>query len=163
MIRVKTFSSQLKIFHTRNELLELDQVVNEYVTSRGIRKVISVSDAVTTGTGGEAIGVIRVIAYEDPGEGAKEKAFAKMEERLRTWGDEVEKLRVRADRLGTEARTKFQVQSADLRAKQEAARRRLQELRQAGGEKWEDVREAAESALDDLKKAVENVLRKGKR
>ena len=40
MIKVKTFTSQLKIFHTRNELDELDQVVNDFVVSRGIRKVI---------------------------------------------------------------------------------------------------------------------------
>ena len=35
MIKVKTFSSQLKIFHTRNELLELDQAVNDCDASRG--------------------------------------------------------------------------------------------------------------------------------
>ncbi len=67
MIRVTSFTSQLKIFHTRNELLELDRAVNEFLESRGVRQLISVSDAVTTGSGGEAIGVIRVIAYEDPG------------------------------------------------------------------------------------------------
>src|SRR3990170_2811386 len=67
MIRVKTFTSQLKIFHTRNELLELDQAVNDFVASQGIRKVISVSDAVTTGVKGEAIGIIRGITYQETG------------------------------------------------------------------------------------------------
>lgn len=163
MIRVKTFSSQLKIFHTRNELLELDEAVNDFVASKGIRKVISVSDSVTTGTGGEAIGIIRVIAYEDPGEGTREKTFAKMEEKLTEWGDEVEKLRERADRLGADARARFREQSGELRRKQEFARRKLQEMRKSGGEKWEDLRESAEAALDDLKRAVENALKKGKR
>jgi hypothetical protein len=155
MIKVKTFSSQLKIFHTRNELLELDREVNDFVASRGIRKVISVSDAVTTGEKGEAIGVVRVVAYEDPGAGTREKALGKMERKLDDWGDEVEKLRGKADRLGSEAKGKFQEQVEELRVKQESARQRLQELRKAGGEAWEDLQAGAEAALDDLKKTLE--------
>ena len=42
MIKVKTFSTQIKIFHTRNELEELDRQVNEFIASHGVRKVISV-------------------------------------------------------------------------------------------------------------------------
>ena len=161
MIRVKTFTSQLKIFHTRNELLELDQAVNDFVASQGIRKVISVSDAVTTGVKGEAIGIIRVITYEEPGEGTREKVLGKMEEKLKGWGDEIEHLRGRADRLGTEARKKLMVE--ELRAKQESARQKLQEMRKTGGEAWEDLRIRAEAALDDLRKAGERALGKRKK
>ncbi len=66
MIKVKTFSSQLKIFHTKKELDDLDGAVNAFLAAEKIRKVVSVSDAVTTGSKGEAIGVIRVVAYEAP-------------------------------------------------------------------------------------------------
>jgi len=163
MIKVKTFSSQLKIFHTRNELLELDQVVNDFVVSQGIRKVISVSDAVTTGDKGEAIGVIRVVAYEEPAAGAREKVLGKMERKLNDWGNEAENLRGKADRLGLEARGKFQEQVEELRAKQESARQKLQELRKAGGEAWEDLQAGAEAALDDLKKTLEKAVKKWKR
>jgi hypothetical protein len=163
MIKVKTFSSQLKIFHTRNELLELDQAVNDFIASQGIRKVISVSDAVTTGEKGEAIGVVRVVAYEDPGAGAREKVLGRMERKLDDWGDEVEKLRVKADRLGSEAKGKFQEQAEELRVKQESARQKLHELRKAGGEAWEDLQGGAEAALDDLKKTLEKAVKKWKR
>jgi F0F1-type ATP synthase membrane subunit b/b' len=163
MIRVKTFTSQLKIFHTRNELLELDQAVNDFVASQGIRKVISVSDAVTTGVKGEAIGIIRVITYEEPGEGAREKVLGKMEEKLKEWGGEIENLRGKADRLGAEARKKLQEQVEELRAKQESARQKLQEMRKTGGEAWEDLRTGAETALDDLRKAGERALGKRKK
>jgi hypothetical protein len=163
MIKVKTFTSQLKIFHTRNELVDLDQAVNDFVVSRGIRKVISVSDAVTTGVEGEAIGIIRVITYEEPGGGAREKVLGKMEKKLKTWGDEIEKLRGKTDKLGAEAREKVQVQVEDLRAKQDAARKKLQEMRKAGGEAWVDLREGAEDSLDELRKAVEKVIRKRKK
>ena len=161
MIRVKTFTSQLKIFHTRNELLELDQAVNDFVASQGIRKVISVSDAITTGVKGEAIGIIRVITYEEPGEGAREKVLGKMEEKLKGWGEEIENLRGKANKLGTEARKKLMVE--ELRAKQESARHKLQEMRKTGGEAWEDLRTGAEAALDDLKKAGERALGKRKK
>src|SRR4030043_2326758 len=96
VIRVRTFTSQLKIFHTRNELVELDEAVNNFVASRGIRKVVSVSDAVTTGEKGEAIGIIRVFTYEDPGEGAREGALGKLEKKLNVGGEEIETLRGKA-------------------------------------------------------------------
>ena len=162
MIRVKTFTSQLKIFHARNELLELDEAVNDFVASRGIRNVISVSDAVTTGVKGEAIGIIRVLTYEEPGEGAREKVLGKMEEKLKEWSDEIENLRGKADRLGAEARKKLQEQVEELRAKQESAWQKLQEMRKTGGEAWEELRTGAEAALDDLRKAGERALGKGK-
>jgi hypothetical protein len=163
MIKVKTFTSQLKIFHTRNELVELDQAVNDFVVSQRIRKVISVSDAVTSGVDGEAVGIIRVVTYEEPDGRAREKVLGKMEKKLKTWGDEIEKLRGKADRLGTEASEKVQVQVKDLRAKQDAARKKLQEMRKTGGEKWEELRAGAEEALDELKKAVEKGIRKKKK
>ncbi|HSQ54042.1 MAG TPA: hypothetical protein VLM86_02050 [Candidatus Bathyarchaeia archaeon] len=163
MIKVKTFSSQLKIFHTRNELLELDQAVNDFVASRGIRKVISVSDAVTTGEKGEAIGVVRVVAYDEPGAGPSEKVLGRMERKLDDWGGEVEKLRGKVDKLGSEAKGKFQEQAEELRVKQESARQKLHELRKAGGEAWEDLQGGAEAALDDLKKTLDKVVKKWKR
>lgn len=66
MIRVKTFTSQLRVFHTMNELAQLDKAVNDYLTSHGVKTLISVSDTSTSGTQGELIGIIRVVAYEEP-------------------------------------------------------------------------------------------------
>lgn len=66
MIRVKTFTSQLRISHTMNELALLDRAVDDFLAAEGIEQVISVSDATTTGTKGGLIGIIRVVAYEEP-------------------------------------------------------------------------------------------------
>jgi hypothetical protein len=163
MIRVKTFTSQLRIFHTHNELIELDQAVNEFIAARGIRKVISVSDSVTSGERGEAIGVIRVLAYEDPDDKGREKILGAMEKKLKDWGGEIDTIRGRADRLGTESRAKYQEQVKELRAKQELARQKVQEMKKAGGEAWEDLRAGAESAMNDLKKSVERAVSKWKK
>ncbi|MDJ0914075.1 MAG: hypothetical protein QNI95_10915 [Desulfobacterales bacterium] len=64
MVKVKTFASPLKIFQAKNELEELDRMVNQFLENNKISRVISVSDACTTDDQGASIGVIRVVAYE---------------------------------------------------------------------------------------------------
>jgi len=64
VMKVKTFTTELKIFHTKNELDNLDEQVNKFIAQKKIKKVISVSDACTTDNNGSTIGIIRVVAYE---------------------------------------------------------------------------------------------------
>ena len=64
MVKVKTFSTELKIFHAIKELNDLDQQVNEFIKENNVNKIISVSDTCTTDDKGATIGIIRVIAYE---------------------------------------------------------------------------------------------------
>ena len=65
MVKCKTFTSQLKIFHIMDEIDQLDSQVNDFLSSEGIKEVISVSDAVSTGSSGETIGLIRVVTYQE--------------------------------------------------------------------------------------------------
>lgn len=64
MVKVKTFSSQLRIFHVKEELDALDKAVNEFIKKNKVKKVISVSDSSTTNVDGGTMGLIRVVAYE---------------------------------------------------------------------------------------------------
>lgn len=64
MVKVKTFASELKIFHTIKELSDLDEKVNQFIQENKINKIISVSDTCTTDDKGATIGLIRVVAYE---------------------------------------------------------------------------------------------------
>lgn len=163
MIRVKTFTSQLKIFHARQELEELDKEINDFLVSQGIRKVISISDAATTGEKGETIGLVRVLTYEEPFAGSRELYQEKIESRLQEWGEEIETIRKKADKLGAEARVKYREQIEDLHTRQETARKKLEEMKKAGGEAWEGFRKGAESALEELKKGVEGAVGKMKK
>jgi len=163
MIKVKTFTSQLKIFHARHELDELDKEINDFIASRGIRKVISISDASTTGEKGETIGLVRVLTYEEPAAGSRELYQEKIEATLQEWGEEIEKIRKKADKLGAEARVKYRDQIEDLHARQETARKKLEDLKRTGGEAWEDLRRGAESALEELKRGVEGAVGKMKK
>ncbi len=63
MIRVKTFTNELKALHTMTELTELDNQVNDFMKDNGIENVVSVSDSCTSGDG-STIGIIRVLTYK---------------------------------------------------------------------------------------------------
>ena len=65
MIKVKTFTSPLKVFHTQQQIFQMDEQVNTFISEKAGRRVISVSDTCTTDDKGSTIGIIRVIAYEE--------------------------------------------------------------------------------------------------
>ena len=64
MVKVKTFTIPLKMFHAHEEFEQLDSEVNEFLAGENVKKVISVSDAVTTDDKGAAIGLVRVVTYK---------------------------------------------------------------------------------------------------
>jgi hypothetical protein len=65
MIKVKTFTNELKALHAMKELKDLDAQINDFIEKNSIKKVISVSDTCTSGEG-HTIGIIRVLSYETP-------------------------------------------------------------------------------------------------
>ena len=73
MIKVKTFTNELKIFRAINELNELDKKANDFIKENNIKKVISVSDVCTTDDTGATIGIIRALAYEENAGGKNKK------------------------------------------------------------------------------------------
>jgi hypothetical protein len=62
--KVKTFTTELKIFQTMKELEALDTQVNQFISENRVKRVISVSDTATTDSSGATIGLIRVLTYE---------------------------------------------------------------------------------------------------
>ncbi|HLD29933.1 MAG TPA: hypothetical protein VJC03_06285 [bacterium] len=63
MIRVKTFTTELKIFHTMEELHRIDDEVNRFLEEEKA-ELVSLSDSCTAESGGATIGLIRSIAYK---------------------------------------------------------------------------------------------------
>ena len=64
MLRVKTFGMEIKPMKTIKELAELDAIVNTFISDKEVKRVISVSDSLTTGDTGATIGIVRVVCYE---------------------------------------------------------------------------------------------------
>ncbi len=63
MIKVKTFTSELKALHAMEEIHGLDSLVNQFIEDNNVKDVISVSDTCTSGDG-NSIGIIRVLTYK---------------------------------------------------------------------------------------------------
>ncbi len=70
MIKVKTFASSLKVFHVKEQLENLDTMINQFIAENNIGKIISVSDTCTTDDTGASIGIIRVVSYEESDSGS---------------------------------------------------------------------------------------------
>ena len=66
MVKVKTFTTPLKVYHVHEELNSLDEQVNEFLSENKIKKVVSVNDSSITDETGAAIGIVRVVTYETP-------------------------------------------------------------------------------------------------
>jgi hypothetical protein len=64
MIKVKTFTSELKPFFAMRQLESLDEQVNSFLQTGRVTRVLSISDACTATENGATIGIIRVLAYE---------------------------------------------------------------------------------------------------
>jgi hypothetical protein len=62
--KVKTFTTELRIFQTMKELDALDNQVNLFIAEHKVKRVVSVSDVATTDSSGATIGLIRVLTYE---------------------------------------------------------------------------------------------------
>jgi hypothetical protein len=62
--KVKTFTTELRIFKTIKELKTLDEEVSRFIEKKRVKKVVSVSDTTTTDNTGATIGLIRVLTYE---------------------------------------------------------------------------------------------------
>jgi uncharacterized protein YaiL (DUF2058 family) len=64
MVKVKSFTTEIKVFQTMRELRQLDEEINRFITEQKIKKVISANDCCTTDASG-TIGIIRVLTYEE--------------------------------------------------------------------------------------------------
>jgi len=63
MIKVKTFSTPIRIFATKRELEELDKQVSSFLAGEKARTVLALTDTTFTGDKGETIGLTRAVAY----------------------------------------------------------------------------------------------------
>ncbi len=64
MAKVKTFTSDLRIFKTAGQLEGLDKQVNEFLEKNNVQTIHSVSDTTAADGTGATIGIIRVLAYD---------------------------------------------------------------------------------------------------
>ncbi len=89
------------------------------------------------------------------------KAYLKkIEAAFKDWGDEISKLKVKAEKAEREAKGIYKEQLEVLHSKQVVALKRLRELREAGANDWGKFKSGVEESVKDLKKSVENAIEK---
>lgn len=85
---------------------------------------------------------------------AKEDFVMRLKSGLTDVDSKIAKLHEKALALKDEARTRWNEKMADLKAKQAAAREKVDELGKSTGEAWERLEKGTQSAWEDLQKAV---------
>ncbi|HEY5285433.1 MAG TPA: hypothetical protein VIM14_21745 [Polyangia bacterium] len=77
----------------------------------------------------------------------------KIETRLRQLGAKLDKLVIKADEAGTEAKVEYRKQIDCIKDKHAVVQGKLTEFRAAGGQKWDNFRGGVETAWHDLENA----------
>jgi hypothetical protein len=99
----------------------------------------------------------------DTATAAAKQSKADFERRLKdSFADveaEIDKLRERGLALKDEARTRWDKQLAELKAKQHVVREKLDELGRSTGEAWGHLEKGAQAAWDDLREAVQKAAK----
>ena len=86
---------------------------------------------------------------------AKEDVEMRLKSSLADMDAEIAKLQQKGLALKDEAKARWAEKMADLKAKQEAARKEVEELGKSTGEAWERLEKGAQAAWDDLQKAFQ--------
>jgi TolA-binding protein len=90
---------------------------------------------------------------------AKEDVQRRLRSGLAAMDEQIAKLRDKGLALKDEAKTRWNEKMADLKAKQESARKKLDELGTSTGEAWERLEKGAQSAWDELQKAFQEAAK----
>ena len=94
--------------------------------------------------------------------GLREDYQALMEKQLNAWKAQTEQFKQAADKLGADARTRYEQNLALLHAKQDEAWENYRKLRNSGDEAWEQVKGKMEKAHAEIKDLAERVTREFK-
>jgi hypothetical protein len=86
----------------------------------------------------------------------------RLEEQLKDWGVDLEKLKLRANKARADAKTEVDREIATLRAKLNETQKKLVELKTAGDAASVEMRKGVENAWVEMKKAFENATAKFK-
>jgi hypothetical protein len=86
---------------------------------------------------------------------AKEEFEMRLKSGLADMDTAIAKLHEKGHALTGKAKTRWNERMADIEAKQEAAREKLDELGSSTGEAWARLEKGAQAAWDDVQKAVQ--------
>lgn len=84
----------------------------------------------------------------------RDEYVRKLQEKIGEWNAEIDALAARGAEVKAEARDEYAEQIQALKAKQAAAREKLEELQHSGENAWEDLKTGAELAWSSMVEAI---------
>jgi len=79
------------------------------------------------------------------------QAFGKqIETKLNEYGEKIDQLQAKAEKLGGDAKTKAEQQLTALRQKRDEASEKLKRLGSSSGDAWEQLKSGIDAAMEDL-------------
>ncbi len=87
----------------------------------------------------------------------KEAYQKKLEAHLKEWDAKLDQLSAKAQKATADARIHYENELENLRSKQAAAHKTLEELGKRGENAWEDMKDGVEKVWDEMGKAIDKV------
>jgi hypothetical protein len=84
----------------------------------------------------------------------------KMEAQLKEWGNKVEELKIKAEKLSADAKINAVKTIEAIKIKMAAGNENLKQLREAGEGSWEAVKTKLDAAGENIKKAIQDAISK---
>lgn len=92
----------------------------------------------------------------------KDVYMEKLQKQLDGWKADIEKIKAKAGKADAGAKARYAKHLEELKVKQDAARKKLEELRHSGEGAWEDLKTGIDKAWHELRDAVKSAAAKFK-
>ena len=86
----------------------------------------------------------------------RDEYVRKLQEKLGEWNAEIDKLVAKAGEVKADAKNEYAEQIASLKAKQTAAREKIEELQTSGESAWDDLKSGVELAWTAMGEAIDS-------
>ena len=87
---------------------------------------------------------------------SRDEYIRKMQAKLEEWNAEVDTLAAKAGKVSEDVRKEYSEQSESLKAKQAAARQKIEELQHSGESAWGDLKSGIELAWTAMGEAIDS-------
>ena len=86
----------------------------------------------------------------------RDEYVRKMQAKLDEWNAEIDTLTAKAGKATTDIRNEYNEQIVELKVKQAAARKKIEELQHSGESAWEDLKSGIELAWTAMGEAIDS-------
>ena len=82
----------------------------------------------------------------------------KMEAQIKEWANKIENLKIKAEKLSAEAKTKILDKVEKLNGKLDESKEDLGKLKNSNEDTWQNIKDKMEGLSDGIKKGIDDLL-----